>query len=473
MEANLTGNKRQERATLTSSDRLEVQDRPIAAASIPYATRGSGNLNTIFPMAAILALAALVRIAAGYYEIDRPSFEKLMLSGNEEVLIAQSLLAGHGFSSPFGGSTGPTAYLAPGYPLLVAGVFRLFGSPSSAAFLSLFLLQVAFSLATIAVMIYIARKVFGKRTATIAGVAYAFCPPTIVMPCMPWDTCLSALLLIGSVALALQCGQQPKTITWVLMGGMTAFTGLINPSLLPALIAMMAWCACRSADRSADRQRGHAKGYMQPTLAVLTLLLIFAPWPVRNLKVMHAFIPLRSNLGYELWNGNLPEAGGEFIRALHPLNSKVEFARYAALGEVAYMNEKTALAESAIKADPARFVRISFKRIWYFWFGMCQLLPDTSTVIVLQAVLTTISGAAGLLLVFRKSRPTAWLFMLPLLFFPLPYYVTHPDQRFRLLLDPLLMVLGSYAVVRLWDRLTVKTGDALGLSKNTLEEVVA
>ena len=40
------------------------------------------------------------------------------------------------------------------------------------------------------------------------------------------------------------------------------------------------------------------------------------------------------------------------------------------------------------------------------------------------------------------------LFLLPLLVFPLPYYITHPDFRFRLLLDPLLTILSAYAVYR-------------------------
>jgi hypothetical protein len=36
--------------------------------------------------------------------------------------------AGQGLSSPFGGSTGPTALPAPGYPALIALFFRIFGS---------------------------------------------------------------------------------------------------------------------------------------------------------------------------------------------------------------------------------------------------------------------------------------------------------------------------------------------------------
>jgi len=38
------------------------------------------------------------------------------------------------------------------------------------------------------------------------------------------------------------------------------------------------------------------------------------------------------------------------------------------------------------------------------------------------------------------------LFLLPLLLFPLPYYITHAEFRYRLVVDPLLTVLAAYAV---------------------------
>ena len=44
--------------------------------------------------------------------------------------IAYSLAQGMGFSSPFGGDTGPSAWTAPVYPWIVSLAFRAFGSYS-------------------------------------------------------------------------------------------------------------------------------------------------------------------------------------------------------------------------------------------------------------------------------------------------------------------------------------------------------
>ena len=47
--------------------------------------------------------------------------------GWEMGRIARSIVVGQGFSSPYEGNTGPTAWEPPLYPFLIAGVFRVFG----------------------------------------------------------------------------------------------------------------------------------------------------------------------------------------------------------------------------------------------------------------------------------------------------------------------------------------------------------
>ena len=53
--------------------------------------------------------------------------------GFEAGRIAQSLVQGHGYANPFNGVSGPTAWLPPIYPLLLALAFKLFGVYTNAA----------------------------------------------------------------------------------------------------------------------------------------------------------------------------------------------------------------------------------------------------------------------------------------------------------------------------------------------------
>ena len=55
--------------------------------------------------------------------------------GFEAGRIARSLVQGHGYANPFNGWSGPTTWLPPLYPLLLALAFKLFGIyTNSAAF---------------------------------------------------------------------------------------------------------------------------------------------------------------------------------------------------------------------------------------------------------------------------------------------------------------------------------------------------
>ena len=80
-------------------------------------------------------------------------------------LLAKSVLAGQGQSSPFGVPTGPTTFIAPVYPLLVAAVFKVFGSDSAASGLVIQSAQVLLNLLTIALMMHVARKLLDERAA--------------------------------------------------------------------------------------------------------------------------------------------------------------------------------------------------------------------------------------------------------------------------------------------------------------------
>jgi hypothetical protein len=66
---------------------------------------------------------------------------------------------------------------------------------------------------------------------------------------------------------------------------------------------------------------------------------------------------------------------------------------------------------------------------------------------VIHAALTTSLGLIGLWRLVRERRfKLAVLFLLPLVLFSLPYYITHAEFRYRLVIDPLLVILAGYAV---------------------------
>lgn len=385
----------------------------------------------------ILALALVSRLGIVWLTLSRYPRSWFFSNSPDLSFLAQSLSSGHGFSSPFGGSTGPTAFLAPGYPAMVALVFHLLGSNSLASAAVVMLFQTLFAVLTVLVILHVARTLFGVQTANLAGAFWAVSLPLLWLPTIFWETCLSTLLLIGMIALAVRCVDEPSKRLWLLMGAYCALAILVNPSLLLAMLATVVWTAYQT--QSVQRH-----GLL---ICFLVFLAVFLPWPIRNARALHAFIPLRSNFGYELWQGNHAGADGVFDHSLFPLHDKQEYDSYALKGEVAFMREKSALAKSYILAHPGEFVRLTAKRVALFWTGAGSKV--NSGLVQLHIVTTSLLGLLGLLVLFKQRRPVALLFLLPILVFPLPYYITHPDFRFRIVLDPLLTILAAYAVSQL------------------------
>jgi hypothetical protein len=383
----------------------------------------------------ILTLALVTRSLTLLFVVQRFPHTWLYSRGIELGTLAQSLVAGHGLSSPFGGSTGPTALLSPGYPAVIALCFRIFGSFTFQASLAVMTLQLLFSLATVLLVIQVADQCFGPRAANLAGMFWAVSLPLIWMPTIFWETCLSTLLLLGMVAISLHAAERPRTILWPVIGAYCGLAGLVNPALLLTLLALLIWVAWQTRKTCC----------LAPLLGLLVLAVVYAPWPIRNARALGAFIPLRSTVAFELWMGNHAGATGFLDESLFPIFNREEYDQYAALGEVAYMRRKSALAWDHIDAHTGEFLRLSAVRFLRYWTGTGS--QHGSVLFSIHAVLTTLGGAAGLArLWYKRSFRLAGLFLLPLMLFPLPYYITHAEFRYRLVVDPLLTILAAHGV---------------------------
>jgi hypothetical protein len=397
---------------------------------------------------AILAAALVMRLPVVSFELHRPVMQ-FYSHPWEMGLLADSLIHGLGYSSPFGVPTGPTAFIAPGYPTIVAGIFLLLGAYTFKSALVIVLLNVAAALGTIALMMQIARRFFGAAAACIAGAIWAVSLPVLWLPVIFWESNFSALFFVAMMMLALRTRGTPTRANWILLGAFTGIAALINPALIFSFVAIMGWAAVEGwrRARKTSAVEALARSWKAPALGALALVAVFIAWPVRNAVRFHAFIPLRSTVGFELWMGNRAGATGRLDQSIYPMLNQYELDLYKAQGEVAYVRAKSAAAWSYIGSHPAWFADMTARRVFRFWSGTGNI--DGSPWYEAHALTTTLLGLLGLALLFRRDRSLAVLFALPLLLFPLPYYITHAEFRYRLNLDPVLTMLAGYAVFRI------------------------
>lgn len=375
--------------------------------------------------------------------------------GYEMGRIARALVEGRGYADPFYGHTGPTTWVAPLFPLLLAGVFKVFGVYSLRSAWVILTIDSFFSALTVMPTWEIAARCFHQRVALWAAWIWALYPAAMQYAVRwVWEMSLSTLLFTAVLALALRMRGigEPETAAprqesgtlrrWLLFGLLWGLIGLSNPSLLLALPAAGIWVLWGARGTgSLQRQTTYAVG------SAAIFLLCIAPWVVRNAMVFHRFIPMRANFGAEFCLGNGPGANGFLMEYEHPYESRRQMALYKKLGEVAYCNARGRLAWDTVRADPERFWRNSLKRVNFFWISVPHDSGQpwwTETARVLNYAFASVAGLLGLALALRRRVPGAWLLAWAFLLVPLIYYFVTAHARFRDPLEPLIAILAVF-----------------------------
>ncbi len=378
----------------------------------------------------------LIRALSWYWEIKEPSLAmRFFGTGYELGREALSLVQGHGFSSPFPAFTGPTAFMAPGYPLLVAAVFKLCGPYSKLSAEVVLAIQCTFSVLTTYVIIQLGQKLIGDLGGVLAGFLSILAVNSFYAPFMFWETALTALVIPSAVLMAIWVKDSSGLWSWIAFGMVWALAALTNASTLLIFPLLLLWVAWMRARDRREWMKGLAISFALAGVMVL-------PWVVRNFTVFHHFVPLRSNLGMELWMGNRADGDGYFDIKYHPVGSQQELSRYAQLGEMGYMKEKMTLAKEYIFQEPGHFVELSARRFARYWVGIDR---NGVSVISLPIILL---AAVGLILLFQANWILALAASIPILVYPLPFYVTHPDLRFRQAVEPVLFVFAAYLITK-------------------------
>jgi hypothetical protein len=403
--------------------------------------------------------------------------------GFEAGRIARALVTGHGYANPFNGNSGPTAWLPPLYPLLLAGVFKVFGVYTRASGFVILALNSLFSAAVVPAVYEIGARCFDAKgiarrasvKATPVGLwaawVWAVYPAALQYAVhWIWEMSLTVALFSWVVVVALRLRRTGelsgvraaafmgdagaaeaerrgrKMWEWVVFGGLWGLVALSNASLLlcfPAMAVWVAWPELR-AWRWVELWRDVAGA----ALACVVFVAVMSPWWVRNERVFHAFVPTRGNLGMELYESTLERNEGMPWGTTLPLwPGDPEFKLYVRMGELKLSKLRGDEAKARIVAAPGRTARWTVDRFFYFWDGTPHP-PDRHPV---QEVFRQLSycfislcGLLGLGLMLRRRVDGAGLFALVFVLLPLPYYLVTVQPRFRHPMEPLIAVLAVY-----------------------------
>ncbi|HUZ03935.1 MAG TPA: hypothetical protein VMU62_01160, partial [Acidobacteriaceae bacterium] len=233
-----------------------VPIRPHLSSSAVNTSKQCSFLPAFLPTWTVFWVAFAVRVAymtlAHTYHF-RPEDDHFQF-GWEMGHIARALVTGHGFADPFRGHTGPTAWVGPLYPLLLAGVFRIFGVFTLRAAWVILTINCFFSALTTRTTYEIAARCCNRRVAIWSAWIWALYPAAMQYAVRwVWEMTLSTWLftLIIVVALRMRHIGEPdadaatpdtrRLPRWLAFGLLWGILALSNPALLMFLPACGIW----------------------------------------------------------------------------------------------------------------------------------------------------------------------------------------------------------------------------------------
>ncbi len=412
-------------------------------------------------LALILIVAFAARLAFAWDQERKIPATALATApfAQETGNIAYSLATGKGFSNPFRRETGPTAWLTPVYPLLVAAAFKLFGTFTIHAFFFLVFLNILFSTAVCIPIFHVGKRVASFGVGAAAAWLWALFPGAIMVPFeWIWDTSLSALLAATLLWATLAVADSNRVRDWCGYGLLWGITLMTNPSLGSLLPFLLGWAAYRARSRAAAAPSPWSFAWLKKSALALGLaILCCVPWTIRNFVVFYRLVPLRSNFPLELYIGNNENYDDQHPRFPGPITKERETLRYFRMGETAFMDEERRKAMSFIVSHPRADLILFGDRFAAFWTGLPNALQnflatDSWLVRALMfcAVLSGMGALAGIaVLVRRRSEYTFPLAAYPVVF-PFLYYITHTSLRYRHPIDPVVLLLTAIAAQAVW-----------------------
>jgi 4-amino-4-deoxy-L-arabinose transferase-like glycosyltransferase len=278
--------------------------------------------------AGIAALIAILLLGLGLRVGEAWDGRAPVYDATAYAAIARNLDQGHGFTVG-AAATQPSDDYSPGLPLFVAGLYEVTGGVHERL-----AREVLALLGTLAVLFtyLLARRLAdalptyaSKRrnrpdachpyedkrrggavgAALVAALVVAIYPATIQYTGMLMTEPLAATLLIGAILGILWAGDDVVAWRWIVPGLTLGALALVRPEYLAigVLLAVLVFLRQRLYD---DWRRA----LLAAAIVVLGMIVVVAPWTVRNAVALHRLVPISTGGGQVLYAGTyLPSDG--------------------------------------------------------------------------------------------------------------------------------------------------------------------
>ena len=383
----------------------------------------------------LLALCARLVYVTLIAEWNRPT-------ANDEILFIQlgfNLYRGLGLAANVGGAT---AFRTPGYPFVLASLFTVFGPSLWIARAA----NVVLDAFTVTLLVPLGFALFeNRRIGWLAALFGAFYPFLIFMTGEIYAE--TSALFLTTLALVLYAIEMHRPTRWrpAVAGLITAASLMVRPDLLFVYPFWVIWFWL-------SHKRKHALT-LTLWLAGMTLLLV-VPWTIRNYMQFREFIPLTTQAGVKLWQGNHALAQGDGLDVTAETwrdgaVPDVGFRGWVELGETASNRRFMDAALAWIETHPLETAMLVPKKIARLWSPLAYTTRSDRVLPPLQAdaiwgmwIVFLLTAAWGAWIYRRQWRTLFGLYAL-VLGANLEAAITFGGTRYALPMAPALLLLGA------------------------------
>ncbi len=215
--------------------------------------------------------------------------------------IGANLDRGEGFTlGP--AATQPASDYSPGLPLLAAGIYELSGGVHER--LARVVLALVGSLSVLFCFL-IGRRLAGFWAGLIGAAAVAIYPALLEYQGMLMSEPLAAALLSAAVLAMLWADDSTARKRWLAPGLLLGALALTRPEYLAVSLPIAVVVFARRGRQS------WRPGLEQAAIMLVGLVVVIAPWTVRNEIVFGRFVPISTGGGQVLFSGSYMPSGGD------------------------------------------------------------------------------------------------------------------------------------------------------------------
>ena len=413
----------------------------------------------------IIVVAVLLRVAAAFYLGDQVK----VLPGTYDQLsydmLAQRLLNGQGFTvastwwpnTPAGEPTAHWSYL---YTLYLGTVYRLVGYHPLVARL----IQAILAGVLMPWLVYrLGRHNFNDKVG-LAGAG--LCAIYIYFVYYAAALMTETFYIIGilwTLDLAVRLGQPTNQIPnpnlkrqWLWLGlalGLTVLLRQVFLLFIPVLFGWLLWRSYRYQARAVLQMIGTLLG------ASIILLLLIAPWTIRNYRAFDTFVLLNTNAGFAFFWGNHPIHGYNFISILPtdgPSYQELIPAELQGLNEAALDRALLKRGLAFIQADPGRYLILSASRLedyFKFWPSARSSFISNLARVLSFALLLPFMLYGFIYYLHRALSSEALILYLFIFTYTAIHLLSWTLIRYRLPIDAVLLIFAGAALVKLQEKL--------------------